>query len=106
MIALFDYYEHIQSLGEDKVHEEIRKLYDRLFKTSQTSPVYQQLLSMLDIAEQALQEHHQLRKIKKEDTVIEIGNIESTVNQIDYSKQELLDIMVTEYRKDPGETKS
>lgn len=102
---MFDYYEHLQGLNEDKLHEEIRKLYDRLFKTSQTSPVYQQLLSMLDMAEQSVQEHIYKRKVKTENSVIEIGKIQSDVKHIDYSKTELLDIMVTEYRKDPGDSK-
>lgn len=105
MTALFDYYGHLQGLSEDKLHDEIRKLYDRLFKTSQTSAVYQQLLSMLDMAEQAVQEHMYKRRVKTEDTVIEIGQIESKVNHIDYSKTELLNIMVNEYHRDPGDSK-
>jgi len=101
---MLDYYTHVNELSEDKLHEEIRKIYDRLFKTSQTSPTYQQLLNMLDMAEGALQERQQSRMIKKEDSIIEIGQIDSKVDYPDYTQDEILTAIVTEYRKDPGAT--
>lgn len=99
---MLDYYTHVNELSEDKLHEEIRKIHDRLFKTSQTSPTYQQLLNMLEMAEGALQERMQVRMVKLEDKAIDIGNITSKVDYPDYTQDEILTVIVTEYRKDPG----
>ena len=97
---MFDYYTHVNSMTEDKLHDEIRMIYDRLFVTNPASPVYDQLQGMLEMAQDALGDQHASRHSNPEsDGVINIGEIDSVVNEIDYSKQELLDILVTSYIK-------
>ena len=46
---MFDYYDYVNGLTEAKLVTEIEKLNKRLFKTNATSPVYTQLLNMIDI---------------------------------------------------------
>lgn len=97
---MFDYYTHVNSLSEDKLHDEIRKIYDRLFATNPGSPIYDQLQDMLEMAQDALGDQQASKHSDPEsDGVINIGEIDSVVNELDYSKQELLDILVTSYIK-------
>ncbi len=99
---MFDYHTHVNALSEEKLHEEIRKIYDRLFVTSQSSPVYDQLLSMLEQAQEALGDIQASRRVDKStDGVINIGEIDSVVNELDYKHDELLNVIVTSYIKQP-----
>lgn len=93
-----DYYEKVHNMKEDKLHEEVKKINDQLFKTSTSSPIYNQLLSMLDTAQSALDEKMLISRIKEQkDTVVNIGEIESTVIEPDYSREEILNAVVTAY---------
>lgn len=102
---MFDYYSHVYTMSEDKLSQEIEKLNKRLIKTDSGSPIYNQLLSMLELAESAYQESIIKKSIKSESTVINIGDIESTVTEPDYSQQDLLIALVQEYTSDPGNKK-
>lgn len=95
---MFDYYNHVMSLSEDKLVLEIDKLTKRLLATSPTSPVASQLQGMLDMANQAYQDSLFASRVKKEDTVIDIGEMES-VDYIpeEYSKDELIIEIVRGY---------
>ena len=96
---MFDYYVHVNELPEDKLLEEIEKVNKKLFK-AKSGPIQDQLMEMLKICQSAYQDIQYKRIIKSEDTVMEIGEMESTEETPDYTKKELLDIMVTSYTKD------
>lgn len=95
---MFDYYNHVNSLSEEKLIAEIDKITKRLLKTSPTSPVATQLSGMLEMANQAYQDSLFASRIKKEDTVTDIGEMES-VDYIpeEYSKDELLIEIIRSY---------
>jgi hypothetical protein len=96
---MFDYYAYVNELEEEKVVAEIEKLNKKLFRLNTSSPMYSQLLDMLSTAESAYQDIQYKRRIKSEDSVINIGEIESVVTEPDYNKAELLDAIVTSYTK-------
>jgi hypothetical protein len=95
---MFDYYDYVNKLSEDKLVTEIDKITKRLLSTSPTSPVAGQLQGMLDLANQAYQDSLFKSRVKKEDTVIDIGEMES-VDYIpdEYSKDELMIEIVRSY---------
>jgi len=97
---MFDYYSYVNELSEEKVLAEIEKLNKRLFKTKPGNPMYNQLMDMLRTAESAYQDILFKNRVKSEDIVMDIGEMESTVTEPDYSKDELLDVIVTSYTKD------
>ena len=101
---MFDYYIHVNELEEDKLLEEIEKVNKKLFK-ARPGPIQDQLMEMLRVCQSAYQDIQYKRNIKSEDSVMEIGEMESTEEMPDYSKKELLDIMVTSYTKDLGKKK-
>jgi len=96
---MFDYYAYVNELEEEKVVAEIEKLNKKLFRLNPSSPMHGQLMDMLYTAESAYQDIQYKRRIKSEDSVITIGEIESVVSQPDYNKEELLDAIVTSYTK-------
>jgi hypothetical protein len=96
---VFDYYAYVNELEEEKVVAEIEKLNRKLFAINPTSPMHGQILDMLNTAESAYQDIQYKRRIKSEDSVINIGEIESVVTEPDYNKAELLDAIVTSYTK-------
>lgn len=97
---MFDYYSHVYSMTEEKLVDEIHSLNKKLMKVNQTSPVYNQLLDMLNTAEQAYNDILYGRMIKKEDAVINIGEIESVETKPDYDRDDILTALVQEYTKD------
>lgn len=93
-----DYYIHIQQLPEDKLMSEIEKLNKKLMQLNSSSPMYNQLLGMLDIAQTALAEHGYVRRVgDKRDSIIEIGTVEEHITTPDYSSNELLLAVVEQY---------
>ena len=97
-----DYYDKTHSLSQDKLHQEIRRINDQLAKTKQSSPVFDQLLNMLETAQGALDEKMAVERAKNQkDSAINIGSIESTVIEPDYDRDEILDAVVTAYTKNP-----
>lgn len=94
---MFDYYTHVTSLNEEKLLDEIKKLNKRLMITNQATPIYNQLLNMLDQAESAYQDIMYASRIKKESTVLDIGEIESTSYTPDYSEDTVLEALVNAY---------
>jgi len=93
-----DYYVKVSNLSEDELLVEIERINKMLFKANNSS-TRSQLQDMLRTAEAAYQEAMFIRRVKNEDTVIEIGSIESSVKEPDYTKKELLDVIVTGYTK-------
>lgn len=101
---MFDYYIHVQRLKEEELVAEIEKLTKQLMTMYAASPMYQQVLDMLHTAQEAYQEKQVLARAKDlKDEVIEIGTIRSEVEHPDYSKEELLNITVEQYRGEPKE---
>lgn len=97
--TMFDYYEHVQGMDETKLNEEIKRLHDRLFTLSPESPMYDQLLDMINTANSAYNDLVYAAKFKDaKDESLDIGTMESTVITPDYSKVDLLDAVVTAYR--------
>lgn len=102
---MFDYYSHVNSLDEDKLILEIEKLTKRMLKTSAGSPIFAQLQSYLEMANSAYQDRIWTQRIKNENTVMDIGEIESTVTEPDYTKQELVSDIVKTYIESPRQGK-
>jgi hypothetical protein len=102
---MFDYYTHVNELSEEKLILEIEKLTKRMYKTDPGSPIFAQLQSYLDMANSAYQDRMYSLRIKNEDTVMEIGQIESTVIEPDYTKEELITDIVKTYIESPRQGK-
>lgn len=94
-----DYYIKVHSMKEEKLVAEIERLNRQLWKTSVSSPIYNQLLDMLNTAQGALDELMFRQRVKKEDKIIEIGYVDSTTTLPDYNSAALLNAIVQEYRK-------
>ena len=94
-----DYYLRVQSLNQDKLHEEERRLHNLLFKIAENNPMYSQIQDMLDMVQSAQQEHFFLERTKHQPSheVIEIGKIEETVYTPDYNHEDLLLAVVNQY---------
>lgn len=103
----YDPWLKFQGMRLDKLHDEIRSMNERRFKMQPGSQVYQQLGQMIQMANQIAQEKqmvenfNQRQKDKPDSEIINIGEIEETVYTPDYSTEELLNILVQEYREDP-----
>lgn len=96
---MFDYYNHVQTLTEEQLYDEIDNLNKKLIKLNSASPMFAQLLDMRDMATSALHEASVKRRVKIEDTVLEIGTVESTEQTPDYSTDDLLTAIVYGYVK-------
>ena len=100
----FDYYDYVNGLNESKLVAEMEKLNKRLFKTNANSPVYTQLLNMIDMASDAYQDILYSQRIKTEDTVMNIGETEHVEYTPDYTKEEIVNAYLEVYtKKRPGE---
>lgn len=96
---MFDYYSYVYGLSEDKLFEEIEKLNKKMFKMDSHSAIFNQLLDMRSTAMAAYDEILMKKRIKKEDTVIDIGTIESEEYTPDYTEDDIVDILVQGYMK-------
>lgn len=98
---MFDYYSHVFGMKEEKLNEEIKRLNDQLFKLNPESPMYNQVLDMLDTANQAYTDLMYAQRFKDtKDDVLEIGNAIGEVKETDYDSDELLNAVVTSYTTD------
>lgn len=86
-------------MSEEKLIEEIEKLNKKMFTMNPGTPMFNQLQGMLETAQMAYGEVLMKRRVKTEDSVMEIGTIESTEYTPDYSKQDLLNVLVQGYLK-------
>lgn len=103
----FDPWTKFQGMRLDKLQEEIRSMNERRFRMRPGSQVYQQLGQMIQMAQSIAQEkqmietHRQRQKEKPSSEVIDIGEITEETYTPDYSREELLNILVQEYKEDP-----
>lgn len=107
---MLDYWEKVQSLKEEEVLEEIKKLHDKYFKLNENSPMRNQLKNMLDIAQNRYTDIQVFRKFdaiaeEEKDTTIEIGTIDSVEYVPDYTKDEILTHMAKFYYDSKGPIK-
>ena len=92
-----NYHLEVMEFDESKVLTEIEKITDLLMKTNPESGMYQQMQSMLRALQERQDELQFLSRTKIEDKIIEIGTVEEHIHMPDYSKKELLDVVVTQY---------
>jgi hypothetical protein len=99
---MFDYYDRIHSLSDDKLMDEIESINKKIAKMKNpNAAIYDQLTQMLEIAQSAYQESMLKRRVNTEDTVLNIGEIQGETYQPDYSDEKLLDIIVQGYISAP-----
>lgn len=98
----FDYYSEVNAMTEEKIGDEIQRLTKALFRMNPDSPMFQQVQSMLDMAQEAQLDKMYLRKYKDKpvDQALEIGTINSEVKELDYDDQQMLNAIVTAYTRD------
>ena len=100
MTEHFDYYDHVTGLKEDKLMDEIKKITKRMVRVPAGTPMFGQLSGMLDMAQSALSDHYAFQRLKadkNQNTVMDIGEMESTVTHPEYDDTVMLDIMVQSY---------
>ena len=103
----YDPWMKFQGMRLDKLQEEIRSMNERRFRMRPGSQVHQQLGQMIKMAQDIAQEKQMVenqrhrQKEKPDSEVIDIGEVTEEVYTPDYSNDELLDILVQEYREDP-----
>lgn len=100
-----DYIAKLYNMSEDKISQEIMNLHKKLATVNGTSPIYSQLLEMLDTAETIRQEKMIMSSLKEEDkkdTVVEIGSVDSVVYTPIYSQEEFLETVAKMYINDKG----
>jgi tRNA A37 N6-isopentenylltransferase MiaA len=96
-----DYYAKVNNMAEDKLVDEIQRLYKKLMAMNHQSPMYDQMLQMVQTAETAYQEKIYVNRFKnsKASEVIDIGTIDEVVHTPNYSSEELLLAVVSQYIK-------
>jgi hypothetical protein len=95
-----DYIANLYSLSDDKLSNEIMNLHKRLSKVNSVSPIYGQILEMINTAEAVRHERMMAAKFTEEDkvdSVIEIGSVESVVYTPVYSQEEFLEVVAKMY---------
>lgn len=103
----YDPWIKFQSMSLDKLHDEIRALNERKSKMRPGSQIYHQLGQMIQMANEIAREKQMVenfnyrQKNKPDSAVVDIGEIQENVYTPDYSGDELLNILVQEYREDP-----
>ncbi len=100
-----DYIAKLYNMSEDKISQEIMNLHKKLATVNGNSPIYSQLLEMLDTAEAIRQEKMIMSSLKEEDkkdTVVEIGSVDSVVYTPIYSQEEFLETVAKMYINDKG----
>ena len=83
-------------MSEDELLTEIEQLNKRMFKMK-AGPMQQQMLQMVNEATQAYAEKQMIKRLKKDDEVLEIGTIQSETIEANYDETELLNIIVQSY---------
>lgn len=95
-----DYIANLYGMTEDKITQEIMNLHKKLMRVNSNSPIYNQLLEMIDNAEAVRREKQFLTSLTAEDKVdsaIDIGSIESVVYTPIYSQEEFLEVVARMY---------
>lgn len=95
-----DYIANLYSMNADKISQEITNLHKKLSRVNSSSPIYNQLLDMLQTAEAVQQEKiflSSLTQEDKKDSVIDIGSVESVVYTPVYSQEEFLQVVANMY---------
>jgi hypothetical protein len=101
---MLSYYDKVRLMKDETIMKEIDNLTKKINRSAPGSQIYEQLVDMYHTANEEYQERLMTRDINREDTVLEIGSIESKVHTPDYNKKELLDVMVTQYTQGLGRT--
>ena len=96
-----DNWEKYQGLNEDALLDEIQKISKRLFKVKPGTVMYNQIKGMLDMAEMAYRDKIAIVNLKSDTSpsMMAIGNVDGTYEQVDYSPEALLDLTVESYTK-------
>lgn len=96
-----DNWEKYQGLNEDALLDEIQKISKRLFKVKPGTVMYNQIKGMLDMAEMAYRDKIAIVNLKSDTSpsMMEIGNVDGTYEQVDYSPEALLNLTVESYTK-------
>jgi hypothetical protein len=101
-----DYWQRIQTLNEDQLLDEIKKVQDKLFKLNNQTMMRLQLNDMLSMAQTRYNDMLQFKmnemREESEPEVIELGEIESVAYTPNYSKEELLTDLVKFYHDKEG----
>ena len=95
-----DYIANLYSMNADKISQEITNLHKKLSRVNSSSPIYNQLLDMLQTAEAVQQEKiflSSLTQEDKKDSAIDIGSVESVVYTPVYSQEEFLQVVANMY---------
>ncbi len=95
-----DYIANLYSMNADKISQEITNLHKKLSRVNSSSPIYNQLLDMLQTAEAVQQEKiflSSLTQEDKKDSAIDIGSVESVVYTPIYSQEEFLQVVANMY---------
>lgn len=95
-----DYIANLYSMNADKISQEISNISKKLSRVNSSSPIYNQLLDMLQTAEAVHREKLFLSSLKPEDkadSAIEIGSVESVVYTPIYSQEEFLHVVANMY---------
>lgn len=96
-----DNWEKYQGLKEEELIDEIKTINTKLFRIREGTEIYNQLISMRNMAQMAYEERLAIARLKtdKSPDILEIGNISSEVNEIVYEPNELLKVTVESYFK-------
>ena len=101
-----DYWQRIQTLNEDQLLDETKKVQDKLFKLNNQTMMRLQLTDMLSMAQTRYNDMLQFKmnemREESEPEVIELGEIESVAYTPNYSKEELLTDLVKFYHDKEG----
>lgn len=97
-----DYIANYYSMSADKLSQEILNLYKKLYRINSQSPMYNQVLELINTAEAINREKMMMAKFTdedKEDKAIDIGEVESVVYTPVYSQEEFLEVVAKMYLK-------
>jgi len=97
-----DYIANLYSMNDDKLSSEIMNLNKKLSRVNSVSPIYGQILEMINTAEAVRHERMMSSKFSAEDrvdSIIEIGSVESVVYTPIYSQEEFLSVVAKMYLK-------
>lgn len=95
-----DYLTNLYNMRDDKLSQEIMNLHKKLSKVNSVSPIYGQILEMIQTVEAVQRERMMAAKFTEEDkvdSVIEIGSVESVVYTPIYSQEEFLEVVAKMY---------
>lgn len=95
-----DYVATYYAMTADKLSNEIMNLHKKLSRINSQSPMYNQVLDLIQTAEAINREKMMMAKFTEEDKVdkaIDIGSVESVVYTPIYSQEEFLEVVAKMY---------